>query len=476
METNSNIFLLGNQPIQTNDAGIESYRQSGTPIAYSYLLVSADTSDGLQELFLYRKEEKHIAFVGKRKLPVSFRLGLAQRLTSVLFQQVWYCRQNPNVSLEKILRDFSTLFVKTEQSTVLLKQLFQLCTQKQSSYDYDALYRIMIQLLDKCQWNQDAYVNYTRQRTPHHPVAILFKSIFLDWLNFCQLAADFLSECKSWQQEDYPMLSFYCCGSSYLTALISYAGTTQNAKQGILDIGKNSPLFQQTEKVFQRTQPNMKDFLFRISNAPYEAQIVRACMAIQKKKASQKANTKISLYAEKALCLPKDACIHFGKWQGLKRTISSADGAEEYLMPAPLSEEFASLVASGKVKILVQNWTKQDNGWMFQMEYAYKDRTEENPYRPVEKYYTQEELIFVKKFPDILAAPTKGEKSISLLAMPSAYSVGMSNAVFDGKSLKFAAPEKLPENYRLYFNLFDSNQKYLGQFDCNMTPAKGGNA
>ena len=480
METTSQLFLLGNQPMPVRFAGKETFKQSGTPASYSYMLVSSDTSDGLQELLLYRKEEKNITLLGRRKLPVSFRSGLAQKMTSILFQQVWYCRQNPDTSLESFLRDFSTLFVRTEQSAALLKQLSMLCTQQQASYDYDTLYRIVAQLLDKCQWNQDAYKNYIAKKMKHHPMRILYKSNFLDWLNFCQLAGDFLSEFKEWKKDDYPMLSFYCCGSSYMTALISYVRMQQSekesGKQQVLNPEKDTDIFQQTELIFKSTQQNLKGFMLRISSTPYETQIIRAYNVLQKEKARQAQNAVYPLYAEKALCLPKDAAVHVGKWQGLQRPVSSADGAEEYTMPAPLSEEFAALVASGKAKILVQNWTKQADGWLFHMEYAYKNRTADQPYRPVDKYYSQEQIISVENFPEILVKQKKGQKDLSILAQQSAYSVAMSEALLDGTSLKLAIPEKMPVNYMLYFKLFDSNQNYLGQFDCNLTPAEGGTA
>ncbi len=479
METNPQMFLLGNQPMPVRFAGKETFKLSDTSSAYSYMLVSSDTSDGLQELFLYQKKEKNYRLLAKRKLPFSFSSGLAQKITSILFQHIWYCRQNPDTSLEGFLNDFSTLFVKTERSILLMKELAPLCTQPQISYE--AIYQIICQLLDKCEWNQQAYQIYISKKMKHHPMRILYKSNFVDWMIFCQLTAEFLSECREWKEDNYPMLSFYCCGSAYQTALTSCIHTQMtdkdrnDEKQGILNPGKDTDIFQQTEKIFQTTHQNLKGFSFRITRTSYETQIIRSYTIALKETARQAQAQQFPLYAETALCLPKDAAIHTGKWKGTVRTITSADGAEEYIMPAPLSEEFAALVASGKAKILSQTWSKRDEGWVFSMQYTYQDRTAENPYRPAEKYYSNENLIFINSFPEILVKQKKGQSNLSILAKQSEYSVGMSNAILDRNSLKLEIPEKLPYHYMLYFKIFDSKQRYLGQFDCDLTPAEGGN-
>ena len=106
------------------------------------------------------------------------------------------------------------------------------------------------------------------------------------------------------------------------------------------------------------------------------------------------------------------------------------------------------------------------------MEYTYHDRNESNPYRPVDKYYTQEQIVKIDKFPEILVTQKKGQRELIILAQQNICSVEMSEAVSDEVSLKLPVPEKMPYDYMLYFKLFDGNQKYLGQFTCNLTPKK----
>ncbi|MBR3630034.1 MAG: hypothetical protein IKN55_06135 [Oscillospiraceae bacterium] len=398
MATNEKMLCIGNDEIPESWTAQASYALVQTNLPY--LLIVSDRPDGTLEMHLFRRKEREAVFVAHRKLPLSVDHRIAEKMTGALIQQMQLRRKMGNGTAQSILRDFESIFRKSDARTALFQKLSGFFAQE-NAIRFAAVNETIGQIVQTCEFDFSNYAPFFRQPPVQNTMLHLFNGMFMEWNGLMQLVHDFLTEQTLWMEDARCDLQVVMCGSLLKLACLSEPGMG-NVNSMLFTPSHGQLLYKMSYEMLRNEAHALFKFYLTVNNAPYAAILLEAYhkQAVQKQRAAVPAT--IRVFSEKLLALPEDAGIYAGHTGGRKIPLNGillhhdADGGR--LLTAPFTQEFSALVAEGSVTFYALDWEKQEEGWQITVRYSYNGK--QYSLRP--KLYREEQITQIGTFPDLV--------------------------------------------------------------------------
>ena len=467
MATNEKMLCIGNEEIPASWLAPASYALVGTKMPY--LLIAADRKDGMLGLLLFHKTEQGAEFVAQRKLPLSVDRMITGKMTGALIQQIQLRRQMGTGTVQSILRDFESIFRKSDARTALFQELAGILAEE-NSIRFAAVAETIGQIVEACEFDFSVYTPFFRKQPVQNTMLHLFNGMFMEWNGLMQLLHDFLAEQTLWMEDAHCDLQVVMCGSLRKLASLAEPGMANVSNMQLTPSHTQLLNKMSYEMLRNETHPLFKNYLM-INNASYEQIMQEAYtrQAAQQKQQKAAEPARVQVFAEKMLALPEDAGIYAGYVGGKKLPLNGIllhhDKEAGRLLVAPFTEDFSVLVAEGSVVFHALDWEKQEDGWQITVRYSYSGK--QYSLRP--RLYREEQITAVDPFPELVMYKVAGDPVMYLKCSSTAI-----RAELYGGSKASGRTRVNEQNESTYLRLYRDEDTYLGQFDYRVKKNGGG--